>query len=127
MGFITAYTPKLREITPMANGMGFDTSAEKFKKFKGEYKHWEVLDALTAAVEAGKIDDQTWVSTVFSSKSQFKQFLEDLEGWSDTERLHDRWALAILAITQNADDEYVVTGREAADTLLSHAEETHQI
>ena len=127
MALINAYTPNLRPITPMHDGLGFDTSKGKFNKFKGSFEHYHVLDALTAAVEAGKIDSDTWVSTVFSSKRLLKQFLENLEGWSDVERLHDRWALAILAITQNEDDEYVVTGREAAETLRSHAEETNQL
>lgn len=123
---VTAYTPKLRALTPMVRGMGFDEANKKFIKFKGEYQHWEVLDALTAAAEAGCIDPEIWVKTVFASKKSFHEFLENLES-SDTERFHDRWALALGEITGSIDDEYCVTGAYAAATFLDHAQETGQV
>jgi hypothetical protein len=125
MPTITPYTPKLRALTPMVRGMGFDETKKKFIKFKGEYQHWEVLDALSAAAEAGCIDSDTWVKTVFSSKKAFHEFLENLET-SDMERFHDRWALALKEITGCMDDGYCVTGAEAASTFLDHAQETGQ-
>jgi hypothetical protein len=126
MAIINAYVPKLRALTPMFSGMGYDEANKNFIKFKGEYEHYHVLDALTAAVEAGQIDSDTWVATVFSDKAEFAKFLEALESWSDTERFHDRWALALAEITDCVDDEYSVTGAEAATTFLNHAQETGQ-
>jgi len=127
MTIVKAYTPNFVEITPMYEGMGFDSTTCKFIKFKGEYQNYHVLDALTAAVEAGTIDSSTWVSQVFSSKKLFKKFLEELEVNSDTVRLHDRWCFALGAITNCEDDSYWLSGLEAAATLLEHAEDTEQI
>jgi len=126
MAIIKAYVPKLRALTPMFRGMGYDEANKQFIKFKGEYEHYHVLDAMTAAVEAGQIDSDTWVDTVFSSKEQFHEFLKNLNYMDDTERFHDRWAIALGEITGDMDDEYSTTGPAAADTFFNHAQETGQ-
>lgn len=126
MAIIKAYVPKLRALTPMSRGMGYDEANKQFIKFKGEYEHYHVLDALTAAVEAGQIDSDTWVDTVFNSKEQFHELLKNLNYMDDTERFHDRWAIALGEITGDMDDEYSTTGPAAADTFFNHAQATGQ-
>jgi hypothetical protein len=126
MAIIKAYVPKPADITPTVRGMGFNELTGKFDKFEGEFEYYEVLDALTAAVEAGKLDTNQWVSTVFSSNNEFQKFLHDLEASSDTARVNDRWCLALGAVTQCVDDEYWLDCAVAAATLLTHAQDTGQ-
>ncbi|WP_161006747.1 hypothetical protein [Duganella flavida] len=123
---IKPYAPKLQEINPMARGMGFDKTSNSFTKFKSGFEHYEVLDALTAAVEAGIIDSENWIAAVFEDTSLFEEFLDSLPT-DGIYRLHDRWCLALQEITGDVDDEYWVGFHEAADTLRNHAEDTSQI
>lgn len=127
MAIIKTYVPKQANIIPSVRGMGFNESTGKFHKFVGDFEYHEVLDALTAAAEAGEFDTERWVTTVFSSNSEFHAFLRDLEASSDTARLNDRWCLALGAVTECADDEYWLTCEVAAATLLTHAKDTGQV
>lgn len=110
----------------MARGMGFDATSNNFIKFKSGFKYYEVLDALTAAVEAGIIDSEGWITQVFDEASLFEEFLDSLPTDS-VYRLHDRWCLALQEVTGCVDDEYWVGFHEAVDTLRDHAEETGQV
>nr|WP_314545714.1 hypothetical protein [uncultured Massilia sp.] len=127
MAIIKTYVPKPADITPNVRGMGFNELTGEFHKFVGEFAYYEVLDALAAAVEAGKFDTEQWITTVFSSNTEFLAFLEDLEASSDTARVNDRWCLALGALTECADDEYWLNCAVAASTLLTHAKDTGQV
>ncbi|MDN4052270.1 hypothetical protein QPK32_04215 [Massilia sp. YIM B02763] len=127
MAIIKAYVPKLADITPNVRGMGFNELTGKFHKFVGEFEYYEVLDALTAAVEAGEFDTEQWVTTVFGSNREFQAFLQNLEASSDTARVNDRWCLALGTLTECTDDEYWLNCAVAASTLLTHAKDTGQV
>ena len=127
MAIIETYEPQLQQITPMATAGGFDVVSSKFTPF--EQIDWihEVLDALTAAVEAGVIDTDKWVSQIFATTAVFDEFLEQYQGYDECFRTYDRWYWALFRIAGLLDEEGFVTSQEIADRLREIAEETGQI
>lgn len=107
---------------------GFNPHSKIFTPYKdtvtcGEYV---VLDSITAAVESGVIDSETWVAQMFDSVEIFETFLAQLEEF-EYYRINDRWYQALFSLAQVSDEEGFVTCQEIADTLRTVAEETGQI
>ena len=55
MALIEAYESKQVQITPMWKEGGFDAATGEFKKFSTFTEVHEILDVLTAGIEAGAI------------------------------------------------------------------------
>lgn len=127
MALIKAYENKPQEITPMVKKRGFDAKSGKFTPFDEFTEVHEILDAITAAVEAGTIDTDKWVSQVFATTEVFNEFLEQYEGYEGLFRTYDRWYRALFRIADISDEEGFVTSQEIADRLREVAEETGQI
>ena len=69
MALIEAYESKQVQITPMWKEGGFDAATGEFKKFSTFTEVHEILDVLTAGIEAGAIDTDTWVCLLYTSPS----------------------------------------------------------
>lgn len=132
MAIIEAYKPRLRDITPMSKGGGYDASSKTFTPFAeisdGLSAVEEVLDAITAAAEAGFLDSEKWVSQVFTSTEVLQKFLADYaQTYTDTYRTHDRWWQALSHMIGWFDEDTFVEARDIADKLWEQAEETGQV
>lgn len=133
MAKIEAYKFATRPIQPLTTAGGFDEKTGKFKPFTASsvsemaYEAL-VLDAITAAAEAGALDTETWVKTVFADEEAFDEFLSELENsYDEVFRITDRWWRALAEITGTIDEEMFVSGSQIAQRLREHAEETGQI
>ena len=127
MALIKAYENKPQQITPMVKERGFDAKSGKSTPFDEFTEVHEILDAITAAVEAGTIDTDNWVSQIFATTEVFDEFLEQYQGYEECFRTYDRWYWALFRIADNGDEEGFVTSQEIADRLREVAEETGQI
>ncbi|QDZ26559.1 hypothetical protein [Noviherbaspirillum sp. UKPF54] len=130
MALITAYKHKAQTLDNIkCEAGGFNKRTKKFTPFTeipmGMY---EVLDAITAAVEAGIVDTDTWVSQLFAGVDVFEDFLAGLACYDECYRVMDRWwqALARLAGTEHIEEGFTHTS-EMADLLRETADETNQI
>ena len=86
-----------------------------------------VLDAITAATEAGHLDSDQWVSQVFATPQAFDDFLKELSSkCADCFRIHDRWWQALSALAGWADEDSFVLPEDIADKLVIQAHETGQ-
>ena len=99
------FNPVTKVLTPMRYG-------------SGAMAMHEALDAITAAAEAGIIDDDDWVTQLFSNDAELEAFFEELEQYDDCYRINDRWwrALAELAGSANFEEGFV-SCREIVDGL----------
>lgn len=129
MALIPAYKYELQTVNNYScDAGGFNKRTKKFKPFESMPEMYEALDAITAAVEAGVIDTDKWVSQLFASLEVFNEFMEELAFYDTCFRLMERWyaALARLAQHENVEEGFTHTD-EIADALREAAEETNQI
>jgi hypothetical protein len=82
------FKAKTKELIPMA-GPG---------EFLGDWMLSDILDNLTLACEAGKLDSEKWVSQLFQTTEDFDSFLEHLEAYDDMYAIYDRWHRALMEI-----------------------------
>lgn len=75
-----------------------------------------VLDSLTAAVEAGVMDDETYLQKLFSSREDLDAFVHALREESDILWVNDRHFRALEALTGYG-DEHLLTYAAIADAL----------
>jgi hypothetical protein len=108
---------------------GFNPVTQALTPFKktSKFELHVMLDSITAAAEAGIIDDEKWVSQIFSSNQDFQDFLSDMTEYDSCYRIHDRWYVALRALAQVHDEEGFVTSAEIAEYLATNAAETGQI
>jgi len=127
MALIEAYESKQVQITPMWKEGGFDAATGEFKKFSTFTEVHEILDVLTAGIEAGAIDTDTWVSQIFASTDVFGEFLNLFEEYDEWFHINDRWYTALHILADYPPDEVFVTSLDIATKLREIAEETGQI
>jgi hypothetical protein len=77
----------------------------------------EALDAITAAVEAGIVDRNSWASRLFASEEELEGFLEELSSYDDCYRITDRWWQAIAELVGAQDEEGLVSSYDIANAL----------
>lgn len=106
---------------------GFNKRTKKIKPFAEFTAVYEILDVMTAAAEAGVLDNETWVSQLFVDEEVFLHFLSELEVADDYMRIYDRWYQALLNISGSMNEEGFVTSAEIADELRQAAARTYQI
>lgn len=127
MAIIEAYKPGLHELVSTGTTGGFDPASKTFTPFKGYTDVHKVLDAMAAAVEAGTIDTDKWVSQIFASTADFEEFLDGYSAYDECYRTYDRWYLALFRIANRGDEEQFVTSQEIADKLREVAYESGQL
>lgn len=86
----------------------------------------DVLDAITAACEQGRLSTEGWVRQCFSTKKVFNEFLECLAEYDDLWRIHDRWYDALYQIAQKGEECGFITTADIAFGLEEAAIETGQ-
>jgi hypothetical protein len=95
------------------------------------YSEWdfvyEVLDSITAAVEAGVVDRNRWVSQFFASREVFIEFMEEFNTYDECYRVVDRWYKALFEIANAVNEEGFVSCAEMVERLLEQAEESKQV
>lgn len=96
-----------------------------FKKMPEFFE--DVLDAITAACEQGRLSTDGWVKQCFSTKKVFNGFLEHLAEYDDLWRIHDRWYDALYQIAERAEECGFITTADIAAMLEEAAIETGQI
>lgn len=132
MALIPAYQAKLQQIAATCEHGGFEIATGTFTPFKkmdgvGVY---QILDVITAATEAGALDNERWISQIFASTEIFEAFLKEYADYDDGFRTYDRWywALFRLAGHDDGDDEVAfVTSSEIAKKLRDVAQDSGQI
>lgn len=140
MTIISAYKIELQRIAQDTNESpafwlkkcksgGFNPITQVLTPFKNvpKFELHEMLDSITAAVEAGIIDDKKWVSQIFSSRKNFQSFLSEVAEYDSYYRIQDRWYVALRALVQVYDEEGFVTSAEIAEYLATNAAETGQL
>lgn len=132
MGLIKGYLPKVWPINAQTIDGGYNCETDKFtvfERFSDPLTAVErVLDAITAAVESGYIDQEKWVSQVFANEKIFLEFIELYSNQEyDLYRTHDRWLMALRQIADWHDDEGFVLSDDIAAKLVEQARETGQI
>lgn len=81
----------------------------------------EALDAITAAAEAGIIDDDDWVTQLFSDDAALEAFFDELEQYDDCYRINDRWWRALAELAGSTDcEEGFVSCREIVGGLRQY-------
>ena len=108
----------------------YDLATKKFKPVidMTDIEVHSVLNAITLEVEAGNVQEESWVKHFFASKKSFIQFIKKLEEYDELSRITDQWwqALACLA-GQPHEEEGFISCDEITTKLLEVAEETGQL
>ena len=76
-----------------------------------------ILDHITAAVEAGLVDKNSWSSQLFASAEDLDLFLEHLGDYDECYRITDRWWTALAQLANMVDEEGFITCQDIADKL----------
>ena len=132
MALIPAYQAKLQQIAATCEHGGFDAATgtfTPFKKMEG-VSVCQILDVITAAAEAGAIDNEKWVSQIFASIEIFEAFLREYSDYDECFRTYDRWYWALFRLSghDDGDDELAfVTSPEIAEKLREVAQDSGQI
>lgn len=124
---IPAHQFKGQHVDPNCADGGYDPETNTFKPFATYGWLHEVLDAISAGVEAGVIDRNKWVSQIFADESVFRDCMTELAEYEQCFRMRDRWYEALFRIADKTDEEGFVTCEEIVDGLYAAAEETGQI
>lgn len=98
------FNPVTRELTPMQ-----PASANMWLH--------EVLDHITAAVEAGVVDKNRWEEQLFADEDELEYFLEELECYDDCYRITCRWWESLARLAGRVDEEGFISCQEIADGL----------
>jgi len=124
---IEKYTFTTIAVTPNFDGVGFYPKTGELKPVHEYTFPHEVLDVMTAAAEAGVLRHDTWVSQLFADDEVFYRFMDDLAGYNECYRIHDRWYRALFEIIHAVNEEGFVTSEEIVERMLEQAEKTGQI
>lgn len=90
------YNPFSQQFTPLRYGSG-DVSMH------------EALDHITAAAEAGIVDQNVWAGQLFASAGDLDSFFQELEDYDEEFRITDRWWTAIAKLVNTHDEEGLIT------------------
>lgn len=79
----------------------------------------DVLDSITAAMESGLVDSETWPTQLFADEASFDNFLRELSSYEECYKLVDPWwqALRYLAAGTADWEEGVATAEQLAVEL----------
>jgi hypothetical protein len=112
---------------------GFNVKTQKLApmdgpsdEFLGNWSLHHILDNLTLACEAGKLDSEKWVLQIFKTKAEFERFLDHLEEYDDMYAIYDRWHRALMEIGNSEMESFTRTADIAAG-LRYQAVETGQL
>lgn len=124
MGLIQAYAPALASIENRAQ---FDEKTKKFTAIADgpDDMLTGFLDAMTLAVEAGTVSEESWLEEIFADKDEFGGFILDLSEYPC--RINDRWYQALMRLAGRSDEKEFVTHHEIAQALLLQAKTTNQL
>jgi len=123
---IPTYTYVPVPTKPNHNGVGYFPETGELKPIASLGYVYEVLDIITAAAEAGILASGTWVAQLFADKNVFREFIQELQSYDESHRIHDRWHAALMRLVGTADECGFVTSREIAERLVEQAEATKQ-
>lgn len=98
------FNPVTRELTPMQPASA------------NVWLH-EVLDHITAAVEAGVVDKNRWEAQLFADEDELEYFLEELECYDDCYRITCRWWESLARLAGRVDEEGFISCQEIAEGL----------
>lgn len=124
---ISAYKPFDYKLKPNTVDGGFFPDTNTIKPFADFTEVHEVLEAITAATEAGVVDQNKWVSQFFCNREKFLEFMEEFSAYDQAFRILDCWYQALFKIAGVYDEEGFVTSEEIVEKLLKQAEESGQI
>ena len=124
---IEKYTFTIINITPNFDGAGYFPETGELKPINEFSFPHEVLDVMTAAAEAGVLRSDSWVCQLFADDEIFFEFMEELSGYNECYRIHDRWYRALFDIANAVNEEGFVTSEEIVERMLERAEKTGQI
>ena len=100
---------------PMFRGYLHQSYTGPMEVVNDEMDVHEVLDALTEAVENGKLTRDGWPEELFASEKDLAAFLERLEGeYDEIFRIVDRWWCALSDLLNRPDEEMFITGSHVA-------------
>ena len=90
--------PKPTVEAQLAEHGGFDPRTRKLVPMSArQLPMYQMLDNITAAIEAGMLDGEKWPIQLFKSDEDLKEFLDELADYDSSYRIADRWwhALAV--------------------------------
>jgi len=102
--------PLTRELTPM-----------KFAAASMEVD--AALDHITAAVEAGVVDNNSWATQLFASAGDLEGFLDLLSSYDDCHRITDRWWYALQQLARTINEEGFVRCEDIVERLRESIDE----
>lgn len=111
---------------PLAEAGGFDKATKTFRAMQltdGAVSLHVVLDHITAAVEAGIVEERTWDTQLFATPQCLEWFINELESYDDAFRITDRWWQALAALAGVRDEEEFISCSEIASTLRARVED----
>lgn len=92
----------------------------KFRELSEHPMAWThiALDHITAAVESGELDSETWPEQLFATEGDFHDFLSSLSGYDECFRIVDRWWFALAQLAEHdGDEEGFIHTQDIADEI----------
>lgn len=81
-----------------------------------------VFDSITAAIEAGVVDEDAWPEQLFADDVAFEVFLTTLEDYNEMHLVSERWYQAFFALNTTGEELDCVTSAGLAACLKESAE-----
>lgn len=66
---------------------------------------WAVFETISAAVEAGIVDEKMWPTQLFANPASFRDFVDALRDYEECYKLIDPWWCAFRALLGQPDEE----------------------
>jgi hypothetical protein len=118
MALINGYSPQVTPNPYIANKLwtvkrveelgGFNAATGKITVFKKKAKSYddadEMLWNITEAIEAGAVEEQTFMRSFFKTAAQANAFADELAGGSEFFWLNDRHFSALMTSLQGNED-----------------------
>lgn len=97
---------------------GFNPLTKKWSPLHPQESYLsDVLDHITAACEAGIVEQYSWATQLFATPEAVDYFLNELELFDELWRITDRWWQALASLAEVRDEEDFVTSSEIAQVL----------
>lgn len=106
---VGGFDVQTRSFSPMC----FDHSVFYYSS-KLPVNQCDVFDAVTAALEAGCIDDEMWPTELFADMPTFKVFVEMLASYEECFKLRDPWWQAFKTLLNGVEEEGYATAEDLA-------------
>ena len=125
---IKAFETKLQPIFPMnPNGEhgGFDPATKKLVPMfnLADIRGEQMFDTITAAAEAGVLDQTGWREQLFKTDEDFEEFLSTLADYDNFFYIHERWYRTFILLAEKNTEEEFVRGEDIAADLRGYVEE----